>query len=57
MKYFVTTSKGYIKAENANEAIEILNETENAIEAVEVEHEDDIYSLERTILAYLYINN
>ena len=51
MKYFVTTSEGYIKAENANEAIEILNKTENAIEAVEVEHEDDIYSLERTILA------
>jgi hypothetical protein len=49
--YFVTTSEGYIKTENANEAIEILKETENAIEAVEVEHEDDIYSTERTILA------
>ena len=52
MKYFVTTSEGYIKAENANEAIEILNETENAIEAVEVANEDDIYSLESTILAH-----
>jgi len=51
MKHYVTTSDGYIKAKNANEAIEILNETETAIEAVEVEHEDDIYSLERTILA------
>ena len=51
MKYFVIiTSDGYIKAENANEAIEILNETENAIEAVEVKHEDDIYSLGRTNL-------
>lgn len=51
MKYFVTTTEGYVKAENANEAIEILNQTENAIEAVEVEYENDIYSLERTILA------
>lgn len=51
MKYFVTTTEGYINAENANEAIEILNETDNAIEAVEVEHEDDIYSNERNILA------
>jgi len=51
MKYFVITSEGYIKAENANEAIEILKETENAIEAVEVEKENDIHSLERTILA------
>ena len=32
------------------EAIEILKETDNAIEAVEVEHEDDIYSNERNIL-------
>jgi hypothetical protein len=52
MKYFVTTSEGYIKAENENEAIEILNQTENAFEAVEVEHEDDIYSLERNILKF-----
>ena len=51
MKYFVTTSEGYIKAENANEAIEILNETKNAIEAVAVECEDDIYSSDRIILA------
>lgn len=51
MKYFVTTTDGYIKAENANEAIEILNETENAIEAVEVESEDSIYSVDRIILA------
>lgn len=51
MKYFVITTDSYIKAENANEAIEILKETDNAIQAVAVEHEDDIYSLKRTILA------
>ena len=61
MKYFVTTTEGYIKAENAKEAIEILNETENAIEAVEINEselpedvraEDAIYSCDgRTVIA------
>ena len=51
MQYFVITTDGYIKADNAMDAIEILNDTDNAIEAVEVENEDDICSIKRFILA------
>ena len=51
MKYFVTTTDGYITASNASEALQILSETDNAIEAVEVDSEECIYDEDRNVLA------
>ena len=51
MKFYTTTTNGIIEAENANEAIEMLNDLDNAIEAIEVESEEDVYSESRTVLS------